>query len=178
MADDDDNVPLMSAEGVDSTATTESSAVKKRSRNIHNPDANEEESILEQETNNPLYLTQYQFLQSLSDTERNYYFNNNNSSSTTNAKNVNSISAARRSEIWEQQSQIGTECINQYAWVTPNQQCLHILSHFVPLIEIGCGSNAYWCRQLLSYYYQHQQHQHHRSEQRTATAPKLPSSKT
>ena len=185
MADDDDD-NVMSAEGVDSTATTESACGKKRSRNIHNPDANEEESILEQETNNPLYLTQYQFLQSLSDTERNYYFNNNNnnnengsssgsSSTTTTAKNMNSISAARRSEIWEQQSQIGTECINQYAWVTPNQQCLHILSHFVPLIEIGCGSNAYWCRQLLSYY--HQQHHHHRSEQRTISAPMLSSSK-
>ncbi len=162
MDDDDNHVTSAAAKGADSTATTES--VKKRLRHIHNPGANEEEYILEQEKNNPLYLTQYQFLQSLSDTERNYYFNNENGSSLTT---TNSISAARRSEIWDRQSQIGTECIHQYAWVTPNQQCLHVLSHFVPLIEIGCGSNAYWCRQLLSYY--------HRSEH---TAPKLSSSKT
>jgi hypothetical protein len=89
--------------------------------------------------NNPLYKKQYEFLQSLTEKERTEFF----SSST--------ITPIRRAEIWMEQSQIGIECINQYAWVTPDVRCMRILQYFAPIIEIGCGSNAYWCQQLLQF---------------------------
>ena len=42
--------------------------------------------------------------------------------------------------------------VNQYAWATPDPRALKILKHFASqcngVIEIGCGANAYWARQM------------------------------
>jgi hypothetical protein len=125
-----------------------------------------------EERNNPLYIQHFQFLQSLNDTERNYFFANestdtkmtSNASRTTADKRNNNnddddgsmknyISAQRRSEIWDTQcTVVGEACVQQYSWVTPDSTGLKILHHFTPLIEIGCGSNAYWCQQLVQTY--------------------------
>ena len=187
---DHQNQHLAAAAAV--AAVSDGTHVKKRSRDNNDDDNNNDDvhamqdKVLEQEKNNPLYLEHYNFLQSLSDIERNYFFSNGTSSSkrdstdstgqhdgtktantttdvtttttitsttitTTTIAEPSVISVQRRGELWDLQSTIGTFCINQYSWVTPNQQCYHIMSHFVPLIEIGCGTNAYWCQQLLSY---------------------------
>lgn len=47
-----------------------------------------------------------------------------------------------------QQADVGEGLINQYSWATPDTRCLEILRHFSPLIEIGCGANAYWSRYM------------------------------
>ena len=39
----------------------------------------------------------------------------------------------------------------QYAWATPDDRALRILAHHSQLLEIGCGANAYWCRQLIEW---------------------------
>ena len=39
----------------------------------------------------------------------------------------------------------------QYAWATPDDRALRILAHHSPLLEIGCGTNAYWCWQLMEW---------------------------
>jgi len=58
------------------------------------------------------------------------------------------ISSDRRAKLWMEQADIGEELINQYAWATPNSTAIRIMKEFTPLVEIGCGSNAYWCRTL------------------------------
>lgn len=54
------------------------------------------------------------------------------------------VSSEERAKIWEDQANIGEELINQYAWATPDPRALKIIKHFSPIVEIGCGSNAYW----------------------------------
>lgn len=34
--------------------------------------------------------------------------------------------------------------VNQYAWATPSPHALKILKEFSPIVEVGCGANAYW----------------------------------
>jgi len=84
--------------------------------------------------NNPLLLKQQSFLQRLSPSEREEFF-----SSAT-------VSPERRAQIWMEQAEIGEELVNQYSWATPDERALKILKEFSPLVEIGCGRNAYWCR--------------------------------
>lgn len=48
-----------------------------------------------------------------------------------------------------EQADIGEKLVSKYAWATPNHQALKILKHFSPLIEIGCGANAYWSRLMV-----------------------------
>lgn len=43
------------------------------------------------------------------------------------------------------QANLGERLIDQYSWATPDDRAIRILKNFSPLIEIGCGSNAYWC---------------------------------
>lgn len=42
--------------------------------------------------------------------------------------------------------------MNQYSWATPDTRALNILKHFGSqcngVVEIGCGANAYWARQI------------------------------
>lgn len=58
------------------------------------------------------------------------------------------VSSERRAQIWTEQNDVGEELVNQYAWATPDDRALRIIRHFAPIVEIGCGANAYWCRQM------------------------------
>jgi len=58
------------------------------------------------------------------------------------------VDADRRAELWMEQADVGEALVNQYAWAIPDARALRILQQFSPLIEIGCGSNAYWARLL------------------------------
>ena len=62
-------------------AVSDGTHVKKRSRDNNDDVHAMQDKVLEQEKNNPLYLEHYNFLQSLSDIERNYFFSNGTSSS-------------------------------------------------------------------------------------------------
>ena len=52
----------------------------------------------------------------------------------------------RRGELWMDQADRGEELVNQYAWAIPDDRAMRILKTFSPLVEIGCGANAYWSR--------------------------------
>ena len=86
---------------------------------------------------NPLLREQTAFLESLTETERNSYFSNKH------------VDPDRRAEIWARQADVGSELVNKYSWATPDHRALRILKHFSPIVEIGCGANAYWCQQML-----------------------------
>jgi hypothetical protein len=51
----------------------------------------------------------------------------------------------RRAEILMQQADLGEALVNAYSWAIPDENLLPIFRRFSPLIEIGCGANAYWC---------------------------------
>jgi len=36
--------------------------------------------------------------------------------------------------------------VNKYAWSTPDERLLPVFRQFGPIIEVGCGANAYWSR--------------------------------
>ena len=36
--------------------------------------------------------------------------------------------------------------MNKYAWATPDERVLKVFQHFAPIVEVGCGSNAYWAK--------------------------------
>lgn len=82
-------------------------------------------------TKNPLYEKQQAFLKTLSERERNELFHPK-------------VSAERRAELWMEQADLGEELVNQYAWATPSPHALKILREFSPIVEVGCGANAYW----------------------------------
>jgi hypothetical protein len=52
----------------------------------------------------------------------------------------------RRAKLWMDQADVGEDLVDRYAWATPDSTAIRILKEFSPLVEIGCGSNAYWCR--------------------------------
>jgi len=83
---------------------------------------------------NPLLDQQQQFLSSLSTNDRTNFFSNN------------SVQVDRRAQVWMDQADIGSELVNKYSWATPDERAVSILQHFGPIVEIGCGANAYWCR--------------------------------
>jgi hypothetical protein len=85
---------------------------------------------------NPLWAEQRTFLQSISMAERDNFFSEEH------------VSPTRRAEIWMQQADLGERMVNDYAWATPDDRAIAILRHFSPIVEIGCGANAYWCRQM------------------------------
>lgn len=87
---------------------------------------------------NPLCAKLRGFLNSLSETERDGFFSNEQ------------VKPHRRAEIWMEQADLGEELVNRYSWATPDERAMQILKHFSPIIEIGCGANAYWCRQMIS----------------------------
>mmetsp|Transcript_3880 Transcript_3880/g.7449 ORF Transcript_3880/g.7449 Transcript_3880/m.7449 type:complete len:322 (+) Transcript_3880:168-1133(+) len=99
--------------------------------------AEEEE---EQEKSNPLLYEQTKFLNSVPHKVRQEFFSNEHTD-----PNV-------RAEIWSRQANIGEELVNQYAWATPDKRCMKILKFFGEnhggIVEIGCGSNAYWARMM------------------------------
>eukprot|EP00554_Chaetoceros_debilis_P004935 CAMPEP_0194088342 /NCGR_PEP_ID=MMETSP0149-20130528/28743_1 /TAXON_ID=122233 /ORGANISM="Chaetoceros debilis, Strain MM31A-1" /LENGTH=317 /DNA_ID=CAMNT_0038771965 /DNA_START=69 /DNA_END=1018 /DNA_ORIENTATION=+ len=87
-------------------------------------------------TKNPLLKAQSQFLQSLPTKVRDNFFSNKQ------------VDADTRAEIWSSQADLGEDLVNQYSWATPDERCLKILKHFAPIVEIGCGANAYWARKM------------------------------
>eukprot|EP00526_Cylindrotheca_closterium_P012148 CAMPEP_0113639930 /NCGR_PEP_ID=MMETSP0017_2-20120614/20955_1 /TAXON_ID=2856 /ORGANISM="Cylindrotheca closterium" /LENGTH=460 /DNA_ID=CAMNT_0000551183 /DNA_START=20 /DNA_END=1402 /DNA_ORIENTATION=- /assembly_acc=CAM_ASM_000147 len=80
---------------------------------------------------NPLYGAQQTFLNSLSERERNELFHPE-------------IDPDRRAQLWMDQADLGEALVNQYAWATPSPHALKILKEFSPIVEVGCGANAYW----------------------------------
>ncbi|CAJ1963015.1 unnamed protein product [Cylindrotheca closterium] len=82
-------------------------------------------------SSNPLYEKQQAFLNSLSERERNELFHPE-------------IEADRRAKLWMDQADLGEALVNQYAWATPSPHALKILKEFSPIVEVGCGANAYW----------------------------------
>jgi hypothetical protein len=84
--------------------------------------------------NNPLLTAQQHFLNSLSPTERNHFFSSTH------------VTPERRAEIWEEQADLGETLVNSYAWATPDPRLIKVFQHFAPIVEVGCGANAYWSR--------------------------------
>ncbi|KAL7550970.1 hypothetical protein ACHAWF_014176 [Thalassiosira exigua] len=82
---------------------------------------------------NPLLTAQRTFLSSLSPRTRADFFSP-------------SLAPSTRAEIWERQASRGEELVNECAWATPDARCLRALKHFGPIVEVGCGANAYWAR--------------------------------
>lgn len=82
---------------------------------------------------NPLYEKQQEFLLALTKEEREDFFSS-------------SFDTDRRAELWMAQADLGETLINRYSWATPDERSLRILRHFSPIVEIGCGANAYWSR--------------------------------
>jgi hypothetical protein len=84
---------------------------------------------------NPLLQQQDDFLKSLTIEDRTHFLSP-------------AMDTERRSEIWMSQADVGEILVNKYAWATPDDRAIRILQHFSPLVEIGCGANAYWCNLL------------------------------
>jgi hypothetical protein len=85
---------------------------------------------------NPLLEQQQAYLATLSQHERNNFFSNTK------------LDAERRAEMWMDQADLGEALVNQYSWATPDDRAIRVLAHFSPLVEIGCGANAYWCKAM------------------------------
>jgi hypothetical protein len=86
---------------------------------------------------NPLLYIHHDFIQHhVSSMEYHHYFSNEH------------VDSDRRSLLWMKQYDIGQDCINQYSWAIPDIRAMKVLSYFSPIIEIGCGKNAYWCQQM------------------------------
>ena len=83
---------------------------------------------------NPLQSAQQTFFKSLPSEAKLHFF------SPTH------ITPEQRAEIWENQADLGENLINKYAWATPDSRLLKVFQHFGPIVEVGCGSNAYWAK--------------------------------
>ncbi|KAL3920666.1 MAG: hypothetical protein SGILL_003147 [Bacillariaceae sp.] len=81
---------------------------------------------------NPLYTQQAAFLNTFSQKERDHFFSTSH------------VDPDRRAQLWMQQADVGEEMVNRYAWATPSPACIKIFQEFSPIIELGCGRNAYW----------------------------------
>ena len=93
---------------------------------------------------NPLHNKQTKYLSSLPKNIIQHYFSNDH------------IDAETRAQIWSEQAELGEGCVNDFAWATPDNRALNIIKHFSStsgsdssgVVEIGCGANAYWSRQM------------------------------
>mmetsp|Transcript_10706 Transcript_10706/g.19229 ORF Transcript_10706/g.19229 Transcript_10706/m.19229 type:complete len:413 (-) Transcript_10706:1254-2492(-) len=83
---------------------------------------------------NPLLTAQHKFLKSLSPQSRNHFFSSKH------------VTPEKRAEIWEDQADLGETLVNSYAWATPDPRLLKVFQHFGPIVEVGCGANAYWSK--------------------------------
>jgi hypothetical protein len=96
-------------------------------------------AAVERNDDNPLLTAQQRFLNSLSpQTIRSHFF------SPTH------VTPERRGEIWEEQADLGETLVNSYAWATPDPRLLKVFQHFGPIVEVGCGANAYWSKWMNS----------------------------
>mmetsp|Transcript_464 Transcript_464/g.1032 ORF Transcript_464/g.1032 Transcript_464/m.1032 type:complete len:412 (-) Transcript_464:30-1265(-) len=83
---------------------------------------------------NPLLTAQQKFLQSLSPQTRTHFFSPKH------------VTPEQRAEVWENQADVGETLVNSYAWATPDPRLLKVFQHFGPIVEVGCGANAYWSK--------------------------------
>lgn len=83
---------------------------------------------------NPLLTAQQKFLKSLSPKIRDHFFSNAH------------VTPEERAEIWEKQADLGENVVNAYSWATPDPRLLPVFQHFGPIVEVGCGANAYWSK--------------------------------
>jgi len=83
---------------------------------------------------NPLLGAQQSFLKSLAPQKRTHFFSPKH------------VTPEQRAEIWENQADLGETLVNSYAWATPDPRLLKVLKHFGPIVEVGCGANAYWSK--------------------------------
>ncbi|KAG7352576.1 telomere stability protein [Nitzschia inconspicua] len=86
----------------------------------------------EDEDFNPLLTQQAKFLSSLRPIEVTHYFSHDH------------VTPERRATLWMEQAELGEHLVNSYAWATPDDTALKIFQQFSPIIELGCGRNAYW----------------------------------
>jgi hypothetical protein len=102
--------------------------MSKRRKNADNRnDSTEDENVL--------YQKQKKFLDSISPDEvKDKFFC------------TDTIESQQRADIWMQQADLGEDLVNEYSWATPDTRAFRILKHFCPIVEIGCGSNAYWSK--------------------------------
>eukprot|EP00892_Ulva_mutabilis_P012808 jgi/Ulvmu1/98/UM001_0101.1 len=54
----------------------------------------------------------------------------------------------RRQELWELVVNSAAAVCDKYAWATPDERALRILSHFGPIVEVGAGA-GYWAHCML-----------------------------
>ena len=87
-------------------------------------------------SSNPLLEQQRTYLQSLSDNDRENFFSNS------------LVDPDRRAQLWMDQADLGSGLVDRYSWATPDERALRILKKFSPIVEVGCGANAYWCRAM------------------------------
>jgi hypothetical protein len=87
------------------------------------------------ELSNPLLDQQLDFLDKLTVIERGSFFSSE-------------LDPDRRAELWMVQADLGEDLVNSFSWATPDDRALRILRHFSPIIEIGCGAQAYWCSMM------------------------------
>lgn len=87
-------------------------------------------------SSNPLLEQQLTYLQTLTENERNNFFSND------------LVDPERRAQIWMDQADLGSNLVDQCSWATPDERALRILKKFSPIVEVGCGANAYWCRAM------------------------------
>ena len=85
---------------------------------------------------NPLRTAQRKFITSLPKEIHSHFF------SPTH------ITPEQRAEIWEDQADLGEKLVDSYAWATPDPRLLPVFKYFGPIVEIGCGANAYWAKYL------------------------------
>jgi len=102
---------------------------KKRQRGKEQ--ANEESTRL---VGNPYFDEASQFMSTIPENERDNFFS------------ADALSPERRSELWELQADAAEVMIQKYAWAIPDERAVRVLRSFSPIIEIGCGARAYWCR--------------------------------
>ena len=87
-------------------------------------------------SSNPFKSNVNAFLDTIAATERDHFFSEAH------------VEPERRAELWARQAEIGEELVDKYSWAIPNERSISVLKHFAPLVEIGCGANAYWCQQM------------------------------
>lgn len=94
------------------------------------------------DSNNLLLEKQRKFLSSLPESVKQNFFSNEH------------VSAETRAQIWSDQAELGEGLVNKYSWATPDERALNIIKYFASkcdgIVEIGCGSNAYWTNLMIN----------------------------
>jgi len=83
---------------------------------------------------NPLLTSQKKFLKSIEPQLQSHFFSPKH------------VTPEQRAKIWEDQADLGETLVNSYAWATPDPRLLKVFQRFGPIVEVGCGANAYWSK--------------------------------